>query len=49
MHFGGFIGEAWYEGPLEQFIDYLLLGSEIHIGKNSTFGLGKYEVELIYE
>lgn len=44
---GGFIGRVTFDfdgvDP-HQFIPLILLGSYIHIGKGTSFGLGKYEV-----
>jgi len=45
MKLGGFIGEITYEGNFEPFLPLLLLGQHTHIGKNCTFGLGKYEIK----
>jgi len=45
MKFGGFKGKITYTGNFEKFFPFLLLGSHIHIGKNTTFGLGKYCIE----
>lgn len=42
MNFGGVVGRITYMGELEQFIPLLLLGEYIHVGKNASFGLGKY-------
>jgi CRISPR-associated endoribonuclease Cas6 len=44
MKLGGFVGEVEYEGNLKLFKELLLLGEQIHIGKNCTFGLGKYKI-----
>lgn len=44
MKFGGLMGEVIYEGDLSPFMPYLVFGQWIHVGKNSTFGLGKYEI-----
>jgi len=46
MRLGGFIGEVVYRGELKEFIPYILLGEQVHIGKNCTFGLGKYRVRF---
>jgi hypothetical protein len=40
----GLIGEATYEGNLTGFMPYLKIGERVHVGKNTTFGLGKYEI-----
>lgn len=42
MDFGGLIGEASYEGEFSAFLPYLLFGQWTHVGKNATFGLGRY-------
>ncbi|MDR3049653.1 MAG: CRISPR system precrRNA processing endoribonuclease RAMP protein Cas6 [Elusimicrobiota bacterium] len=44
MEFGGVLGNIVLSGDLEIFIPYLIIGSFIHIGKNCTFGLGKYNM-----
>lgn len=45
MKLGGFVGEITYTGEyLKDFLPYLLLGEYIHVGKGTTFGLGKYEI-----
>lgn len=41
---GGFMGHATYIGPLEKFMPIIALGEQIHIGKGTTFGLGKYTI-----
>lgn len=44
MRLGGFVGNITYEGDFKEFLPLLLLGEYTHIGKNCTFGLGKYEI-----
>jgi CRISPR-associated endoribonuclease Cas6 len=44
MMMGGFIGSIAFEGSLEPFLPFLLLGEYIHVGKGTSFGLGKYEI-----
>jgi len=44
MKMGGFIGSITFEGDLEKFMPFLLLGEYIHVGKGTSFGLGKYEI-----
>jgi CRISPR-associated endoribonuclease Cas6 len=45
MKMGGFVGEVIYEGDLEPFWPYIKLGEYIHVGKGSSFGLGKYKID----
>jgi CRISPR-associated endoribonuclease Cas6 len=47
MKLGGIVGKATYEGDLEPFIPWLQLAEWTHIGKNTTFGLGK--IKVVYE
>lgn len=44
MKLGGFIGEITFRGDLTQFLPVILLGQYIHVGKATTFGLGKYRI-----
>jgi CRISPR/Cas system endoribonuclease Cas6 (RAMP superfamily) len=44
MKFGGRMGSTGYEGILLLLLTYLNFGQWIHVGKNATFGLGKYEI-----
>ena len=44
MKLGGFIGRVTFYGALDSFWPYLSLGEFIHVGKGSSFGLGKYEI-----
>jgi len=44
MKLGGFAGRITYAGNFKQFLPLLLRGQYTHIGKNCTFGLGKYEI-----
>jgi CRISPR/Cas system endoribonuclease Cas6 (RAMP superfamily) len=44
MKLGGFIGRVTFSGALDYFWPYLSLGEFIHVGKGSSFGLGKYEI-----
>jgi len=44
MVFGGLVGEATYTGEFRPFLPYLIFGQWTHVGKNATFGLGRYEV-----
>lgn len=44
MKLGGFIGSITFIGSLTEFIQYIKAGEILHIGKNTSFGLGKYEI-----
>lgn len=45
MFFGGILGEAAYAGDFTPFLPYLVFGQWTHVGKNCTFGLGRYKVK----
>ena len=40
----GLIGRVTYAGELAEFVPFVGLGAFLHVGKNATFGLGKYGV-----
>ncbi|MCM8786423.1 MAG: CRISPR system precrRNA processing endoribonuclease RAMP protein Cas6, partial [Candidatus Omnitrophica bacterium] len=42
MKLGGFTGTITYKGNLKDFLPFIKIGEIIHIGKNTSFGLGKY-------
>ncbi|OPY80051.1 MAG: hypothetical protein A4E65_01679 [Syntrophorhabdus sp. PtaU1.Bin153] len=44
MKMGGFVGEATYEGDMEPFLPLLQAGEIFHLGKGTSFGLGKYKI-----
>jgi len=44
MKMGGFIGSITFDGDLEPFLPFLLLGEYVHVGKGTSFGLSKYEI-----
>ncbi|HHY94795.1 MAG TPA: CRISPR system precrRNA processing endoribonuclease RAMP protein Cas6 [Firmicutes bacterium] len=44
MNLGGLVGKVRYRGNLESFLPLLAFGSIVHVGKNSTFGLGQYSI-----
>lgn len=44
MKLGGLIGTIRYRGKIGLFKDLLEAGEILHIGKNTTFGLGKYKI-----
>jgi len=47
MKLGGLIGTITLAGNLSPFYPLLYLGQWLHIGKNTSFGLGRYELEFI--
>lgn len=47
MALGGVIGGLSLEGPLQPFLPALYRGQWCHLGKNATFGMGRYTLELI--
>lgn len=49
MKLGGLIGELDLQGNLEPFLPILLMGQELHIGKNTTFGLGQYKLKTVVD
>jgi hypothetical protein len=44
MKLGGMIGTATYAGELAPFLPLLAVGEWLHVGKGTTFGLGKYRM-----
>ena len=43
---GGIIGNIIYEGDIKPFLPFIIIGKYIHIGKNTSYGLGKYNFLL---
>lgn len=46
MKFGGLVGRVVLSGPLGPFLPYLRLGSQVNVGQETTFGLGKFQLEF---
>ena len=44
MKMGGILGSVTFSGDLSEFMPYLLLGGHLHVGKGTSFGLGRYEI-----
>ena len=44
MKFGGYLGDIAFSGNLIPFLPYIKMGEFLHVGKQTTFGLGKYSV-----
>ncbi|HHT9121427.1 MAG TPA: CRISPR system precrRNA processing endoribonuclease RAMP protein Cas6 [Candidatus Wunengus sp. YC63] len=44
MSLGGVTGTVSYEGDISDFMLLLRLGEYVHVGKGTSFGLGRYEI-----
>jgi hypothetical protein len=45
MKLGGFVGEIEYEGEaISEFLPLIAAGEILHVGSNTTFGLGRYMI-----
>ena len=44
MDFSGLLGELEFEGDLTPFVPWLFAAQILHIGRNTTFGMGRIEV-----
>lgn len=47
MDFGGLMGSMSFYGDLSLFVPWLYAAQILHIGGNTTFGMGRIEVEFI--
>jgi len=47
MDFSGLLGVIQFEGELTPFVPWLYAAQILHIGRNTTFGMGRIEVEFI--
>ena len=47
MDFSGMTGEVEYEGELSPFVPWLYAAQTLHVGRNTTFGMGRIEVYFI--
>lgn len=45
MQFGGLVGKLQLKGELAPFMQLLHLGQWLHVGKNTSFGLGGYTLD----
>lgn len=46
MKMGGIVGEVLYEGNIKPFLPVLYAGEIFHVGKGTSFGLGKYNIVI---
>lgn len=46
MKLGGVLGNITFAGNFAPFLPYIILGKYIHIGKQTSFGLGKYRITM---
>jgi CRISPR/Cas system endoribonuclease Cas6 (RAMP superfamily) len=46
MFMGGMIGSITYEGDLGKYLPLLDFASKVHIGKQTTFGMGKMSFDV---
>lgn len=44
MDLSGLVGELQFEGNLDSFVPWLFAAQILHIGRNTTFGMGRIEV-----
>ena len=49
MKLGGVLGTVSYAGNLEPFLPFLALGAWTHVGKGTSFGLGRYRIQTVEE
>ena len=47
MLMGGMVGAITYEGELGEYLPLLEFCSEVHLGKQTSFGLGKFRWEIV--
>lgn len=45
IHLGGIVGDVSYEGNLSRFLPLIKFCRHTHIGKQTTFGLGRFDLE----
>lgn len=43
----GISGTLTYSGNLKPFLPYLIIGQWLHIGKQATFGMGRYDLQIV--
>ena len=47
MLMGGMTGSVTYEGPINEYLPLIEFCEQVHLGKQTTFGLGKIKTEML--
>lgn len=47
MNMGGFVGDIDYKGDFSVFLPWLKVGELVNVGKGTSFGLGKYQLDNV--
>ena len=47
MLMGGMVGSVTYEGDIGEYMPLIEFCSEVHLGKQTSFGLGKIQAEMV--
>lgn len=47
MELDGLMGEIWFEGELTPFVPWLYAAQTLHLGRNTTFGMGRVQIEFV--
>jgi hypothetical protein len=43
---GGWVGDVRYRGDVAPFLPFLKCGELVHVGKGTSFGMGRFEIIL---
>jgi hypothetical protein len=46
MTLGGAVGTWTFEGDLAPLLPWLRLGQWLHVGKNASLGMGRYQLDI---
>ena len=46
MLMGGLVGSVTFEGKIGEYLSLIEFCSKVHLGKQTSFGLGKFKVEI---
>ena len=49
MFMGGLVGSVIYEGDLGEYLPLIEFSEKAHLGKNTSFGLGKIKIQPAME